>query len=234
MNSVRVHVIVEGLTEQTFVRDVLGPVMSCQGVYLYPSRIGRSGHKGGNIRFDRAQTDIGGFLRQRHDTYVSTMFDYFRIDADWPGRAEVYRRIKSGVTLRAREKATILEAAMQKAIEEACPNLDAQRRFVPYIGMHEFEALLFSDARILSEKADIDISAIDRILDKCGEPEEINDDPQRAPSKQIMAINNSYRKVAMSKAITEAIGIPALRKKCVHFHEWLLRLEGLAVRSGTE
>lgn len=234
MSSVTVYVVVEGSTEQTFVREVLAPAMSCQGVHLFPTRIGGSGHKGGNIRFDRAKIDIRNFLRQQHGTYVSTMFDYFRIDADWPGRADVRQRIKSGATLRAREKATLLETAMQKAIEQACSDVDARGRFIPYIEMHEFEALLFSDARVLAEKAGIGISAIEHILDECGEPEEINDDPQKAPSKQIVALNNSYRKVAMGKTITEAIGIPVLRKKCPHFHEWLLRLEELAVRNGTE
>ncbi|MBM4027097.1 MAG: DUF4276 family protein [Planctomycetes bacterium] len=162
------------------------------------------------------------------------MFDYFRIDADWPGRAEVRRRVKSGAALTARQKADILETAMQRALEEAYPLSNAERRFIPYIEMHEFEALLFSDARILAEKTDIDISAIHRILDEHGEPEEINDDPQQAPSKQIMALNNSYRKVTMGKAIAEAIGIPTLREKCSHFNEWLIRLERLAVGRDTE
>ena len=80
MSSVRVYVVVEGPTEQTFVRDVLAPVMSGHGVHLYPARTGKAGHKGGNIRFDRAKTDIGGFLRQQQDTHVSNRLDYFRID----------------------------------------------------------------------------------------------------------------------------------------------------------
>ncbi|MEN6575009.1 MAG: DUF4276 family protein [Phycisphaerales bacterium] len=234
MNSATVYVLAEGSTEQTFVRDVLAPAMSCQGVYLCPALIGKSGHKGGNIRFDRAKIDIRNFLRQRHDTYVSTMFDYFRIDADWPGRAEVCQRVKSGMALRARDKAMILEAATQKAIEETCPDSDAEKRFVPYIEMHEFEALLFSDVRVLAEKADIGISALDRLLEEYGEPEEINDDPQNAPSKKIATLNHSYRKVAMGKAIAEAIGISTLRKKCTHFDEWLRKLEGLAIRTDTE
>jgi hypothetical protein len=162
------------------------------------------------------------------------MFDYFRIDADWPGRADVCRRIKSGATLRAGEKADILETAMRNAIEQACPDVNAQRRFVPYIGMHEFEALLFSDARVLAEKADLDVSAVNHVLDEYGEPEEINDDPQKAPSKQILTLNNRYRKVAMGKVIAEVIGIPTIRRKCIHFDEWLRKLEGLAVRTGDE
>jgi len=234
VSSVSVYVVVEGPTERTFVRDVLAPAMSCQGVHLYPALIGGSGHKGGNIRFDRAKIDIRNFLRQQRDAYTSTMFDYFRLDTDWPGRTDVRRRVKSGATLRAREKAAILETAMQEALEKAYPDVDARRRFVPYIEMHEFEALLFSDARVLAEKAEIAVSQIDRILDECAEPEEIDDDPQKAPSRQIMALNNSYRKVAMGKAITEAIGIPTLRRKCAHFDEWLRKLEGLAARTNTK
>ncbi len=31
----------------------------------------------------------------------------------------------------------------------------------------------------------------------------------------------------MGKVIAEAIGIPAIRKKCSHFNQWLVRLEKL-------
>lgn len=233
MSKVEVYIVVEGQTEQTFVREVLAPAASNQGLYLHAALIGKSGHKGGDIRFDRARSDIGHFLRQRHDTYVSTMFDYFRIAANWPGRAEVQRRIKSGATLTARQKAEIVEIAMHRAIEKSYPASNTKRRFIPYVEMHEFEALLFSDARILAEKADIDLAAISRILDKHGEPEEIDDDPLCAPSKQIIALNDSYRKVKQGKTIAEAIGVPTLRKKCSHFNEWLIRLEGLAVGRDT-
>jgi hypothetical protein len=234
MSSVEVYVVVEGRTEQTFIRDVLAPAASSQGIYLYPALIGKPGHKGGDVRFDRAKDDIGHFLQQRTDTYVSTMFDYSGIGGDWPGRAEIHRRIRSGRNLTAAQKADILEAAMQQAIEESYPQSNAMQRFIPYMAMHEFEALLFSDAHILAEKADIDVSAVDRILGKHGEPEEINDKPLQAPCKQIMALNDNYRKVAMGKAIAEAIGIPTLREKCSHFNEWLLRLERLAIERGTE
>ena len=85
MSSVEVYIVAEGQTEQTFVRDVLAPVMSHQGIYLHSALIGKPGHKGGDIRFYRAIIYIGNFLKQRPDTYISTMFDYFRIDSAWPG-----------------------------------------------------------------------------------------------------------------------------------------------------
>jgi hypothetical protein len=81
MSNVNIYIVVEGQTEQTFVRDVLAPTMAQKGIYLHPALIGEPGHKGGNIRIARAKKDIGHFLKQRNDTYVSMMFDYFRIDS---------------------------------------------------------------------------------------------------------------------------------------------------------
>jgi uncharacterized protein DUF4276 len=76
---------------------------------------------------------------------------------------------------------------------------DSENRFVPYFEMHEFEALLFSDADILAEKTEIDISKI-RIIIKEYNLEEINDDPAKAPAK---------------------------RRQCLHFNNWLSKLEHL-------
>ena len=62
---------------------------------------------------------------------------------------------------------------------------NAKSRFIPYIEMHEFEALLFSDADILAEKIGINVSQIREILEEYNSPEEINDDPAKAPAKRL-------------------------------------------------
>ncbi len=225
MNSVDIYIIVEGQTEQTFVRDVLAPQMAHRGIYLHPALIGKPGHKGGDIRFDRAKNDIGNFLKQRNDTFISTMFDYIRIDSKWPGRREVRRQIRNGATLTAIHKAEILEVATRNEIVSAFSSCDSENRFVPHIGMHEFEALLFSDANILAEKTEIDVSQIRRIVEEHNNPEEINDDPEKTPAKRLEALKNGYRKVAMGKTVSEAIGIQAIRRQCPHFSNWLTKLE---------
>jgi len=227
--SVDIFIVVEGPTEQTFVRDVLAPQMALQEIYLYPALIGKPGHKGGNVNFNRAINDIGKFLRQRKDTYITTMFDYFRIDADWPGKDEVSRRIVNGAALSAICKAEILETATRSKIGENF-GCDSESRFIPYIEMHEFEALLFSDANILAEKTAIDLSHIRGILEEYDNPEEINDDPAKAPSKRLESLKNGYRKVAMGKTVSEAIGIQAIRRQCRHFDNWLTKLEHLKLR----
>ena len=225
MNSAEIFIVVEGPTEQTFVRDVLAPQMAHKGIFLHPALIGKPGHKGGDIRFDKARNDIGNFLKQRNDTYISTMFDYFRIDSGWPGRAEVQRQVQTGTTLTASHKAEILEAATRHEIVKAFPGCNAENRFVPYIEMHEFEALLFSDADILAEKTGIEVSLIRSIIEAYANPEEINDDPAKAPGKRLESLKNGYRKVAMGKTISEAIGIQAIRRECPHFNNWLEKLE---------
>ncbi len=227
MSSVDIYIVVEGQTEQTFVRDVLAPQMAHKGIYLHSAIIGKPGHKGGDIRFDRAKNDIGNFLRQRTDTYVSTMFDFIRIDPKWPGRAKVRRHIRNGGNLTAVRKAEILEKATHDEIVKAFAGYNAEKRFIPYIEMYEFEALLFSDVHILAEIMEIDVAEFEEMIEEFISPEEINDDPNNAPSKRLQALKNGYRKVAMGKTVSEAIGSQSIRKHCPHFSNWLTKLEHL-------
>lgn len=228
MSSVEITIVVEGQTEQTFVRDVLAPAMAVKNIFLHAALIGKPGHKGGEIRFERAKGDIENFLKQRQDTYISTMFDYFRIEPTWPGKKEVLQIVGGGTSLASPDKAEMLEKATFDKIGKLFPNYNVERRFIPYIEMHEFEALLFSDATILAEQIGVNPSAIEAILNECGEPEEVNDGPETAPSKRLFALCDNYRKVAMGKTISEAIGIQTIRRKCPHFNKWLLKLEQLA------
>jgi len=221
MSNIEVNVICEGQTEQTFIREVLAPEMSSKGIFLHAALIGKPGHKGGDIKFDRAIKDIELFLKQRQDTYISTMFDYFRLEPSWPGNAKVPGNST------ATQKAQKIEAATFSHIKDLFPNHNVERRLIPYIEMHEFEALLFSDISILADKINVDHTKIENILNECGEPEEINDRPDKAPSKRLIGLQSSYRKVAMGETISKAIGIQTIREKCTHFNEWLIRLERL-------
>ena len=227
-SGVEVMILVEGQTEQTFIREVLAPEMGGKGIFLHAALTGKPGHKGGNIRFERVRNDIGLHLKQRTNTYVSTMFDFFRIDADWPGKRGVLRQISDGTNLSATEKGEVLEEATLSEIEGEFSDYNPQRRFLPYIEMHEFEALLFSNASVLANIIGVNETEIEDILDECEEPEEIDDGPDTAPSKRLIRLRSGYRKVAMGKTISEAIGIQAIREKCPHFDTWLRQMEQLA------
>ena len=223
-----VVIVVEGQAEQTFIREVLAPEMSVKGVFLQAALIGKPGHKGGNIRFERARMDIGRFLKQRPNTYICTMFDYSRIEPSWPGMVELLEIINSGKKLSAEEKGKKVEKATLTKIGELFPNDNVDTRFIPYIEMHEFEALLFSDTTILANRISVEQAKIDRILTECGEPEEIDDGLNTAPSRRLISLCDGYRKVAMGKTVSGAIGIPTIRNKCRHFDSWITKLEQLA------
>ena len=150
------------------------------------------------------------------------MFDYFRLEPSWPGN------IKISGNPPATQKAQIIESTTLSKIKGLFPNHNVERRLIPYIEMHEFEALLFSDTSILAEKIGVSHAKIKDILEECGEPEEINDGPNTAPSKRLIGLKSGYRKVAMGETITKAISIQTIRKKCTHFNEWLISLEQLA------
>ena len=215
------YVVVEGHTEQTFIRDILAPYLYPKNIYLKASLIGKPGHKGGNVKFDRAQSDIVMFLKQRSDIYVSTMFDYFRLDTDWPGQ-RITKKNSSAL-----DNSEILERKTLREIEKYYPDFNSDR-FIPYFSMHEFEALLFSDSGVIAEKLSVKEKLILDIIEECKEPEEINDEPETAPSKRIEKISGiKYKKTITGIAIAKDIGIVEMRKKCPVFNLWLKKLEKL-------
>ncbi len=91
---------------------------------------------------------------------------------------------------------------------------------------------LFSEPHIPAEKTGISQRKIEKITEQFDSPEEINDSPQTAPSKRLEALSPGYRKVAMGKVISEAIGIPTIRNKCPHFDEWLEKMEKMEKLTG--
>jgi len=104
-----VVVLVEGQTEQKFVKHLLAPYMATKGIYLVPVILNKPGQKGGDVKFSRARNDIGLHLKQRPDTWVTLMVDYYGIKADWPGYAESKQQPDH----------------VKKAIREACPLFNA-------------------------------------------------------------------------------------------------------------
>jgi hypothetical protein len=108
------------------------------------------------------------------------------------------------------------------------------RRFVPYIQLHEFEALLFVMPSLLLRSfpgREQNVSALEDVLrDHGNNPEAIDDAPATAPSKRIVAVIPEFagRKAQVGPLTAELAGISALRATCRHFHEWLQNLEALA------
>ena len=218
----RVIAVVEGQTEQGFVRDVLAPFLATKNVNMAARLVGKPGHKGGDCRYPRAKRDVLLLLRQESATVVTTMFDFYALPDSWPGRTEA----KKAPFCR---KADIVETAVKKDILGELGTSFDERRFCPYIQMHEFEALLFSNPdRFAQEIQRVDLSAKFRaIREEFQTPEDINDSPETAPSKRIENLFPRYEKPLFGVLAVVGIGLPAIRLECPHFNDWLNRLEAL-------
>jgi len=86
-NITEIVVFVEGQTEKKFVEELLCPYIIGKNICLRPIIFTKPGEKGGDVRFSRAEKDIGNHLKQRSDTYVTVMMDYYAIK-EWPGLTE--------------------------------------------------------------------------------------------------------------------------------------------------
>jgi hypothetical protein len=219
-NMNRVIAVVEGSTEATFVKDVLAPWIVAHGVSLSARIVGKPGKKGGVGEFDRAFGDIETILERDRRAFVTTMFDYYGMPPSWPGR-----RAANSQPLAHRGE--FVEKPIEQQVAERLGS-SLSNRFIPYVQMHEFEALLFSDPHEIVRGLDDQRiqTRLVQILEQFGNPETIDDDPATAPSKRLTSLHPGYRKIAHGKRIAEAIGIDAIRRKCPHFDGWIERLIG--------
>jgi len=222
----RVLTVVEGFTERAILEQAFAPYLAGRGVSLHAKVIGKPGHKGGIRNFEAVRKEILALLRQERESHVSTFFDYYGLPENWPGVQQAKGKKAQGM-------AGIVEAAMREQVAATMDSSDNPGRFVPYVQMHEAEALLFSDTQVMAsvfERPELE-KTFAGIVHECGECEEINDHVATAPSKRIERLVPAYRKGrgvrAHAPIIVRRIGVVRLRHACPHFNEWMTKLEGL-------
>ena len=226
----RLLIHVEGQTEESFVNEVLRSHLERAGYEMVSARIignARLRPRRGGIRpWPSVRRDIVNHLRQDSGCIATTMVDYYGLpqagEAAWPGRAESSR-------LTPDRKANCVEAALQKDLAaEMGINYDA-RRFVPFVVMHEFEGLLFSDCAAFSKsigRPELE-PRLRQVREQFQTPEDINDSPVTAPSKRITDLVPGYEKPLFGTLAVLEIGLARIRSECPHFDAWLVQLENL-------
>ncbi|MDI9430702.1 MAG: DUF4276 family protein [Planctomycetota bacterium] len=213
---VEVKFLVEGDTEETFVNRVLRSHFFPLGINPHPQKLGKPGHYSGIVEYPRARDEILTTLKQDKVSFCTTMVDYYAMPSSWPGRQT------------AAGNPVPIELAIRADISAEMGRDFNPVRFLPYVQMHEFEALLFSDPEVLASHLGLaDESQIQEIRDQFANPEEIDDDPQTAPSKRISRLDRSYQKPYDGMLIAQHIGLDTMRAECPHFNEWLRKLEAL-------
>ena len=221
----RVHVICEGPTEEMFVNEVLAPSFMFRDIFLRPSVLGQPGKKGGDVRYERLRADLRNRLRGDSTSLCTTLFDFYGLPTNFPGRNEAakFQEPKD----KAYSVCTALTTKVQHDIGE-----NSARRFIPYVQMHEFEGLLFSDPANFAkgiEKPSLEVKFA-RIKSEFLTPEHINDNPNKAPSKRIISLfpkKERYEKLTMGRLAATAIGLTKMRSECPLFDAWLAKLECL-------
>ena len=218
-NYIEVIVIVEGKTEEIFINSILKEYLSYKDIYMMPIQISKPGQKGGDVKFSRAVKDIGIHMKQRKDTYVGLFVDYYGLKQDWPGLNQANKKTEPF------KIASIINNETHKAVNNELSEYSSDSRFIPYVNVHEFEALLFSDPVCLTSSLKINQSEIDNILKEFGDPEKIDNSPITAPSKRIEDLFPRYKKTSTGITVAKDIGIDRMRDKCKVFNNWINRLE---------
>lgn len=59
-------------------------------------------------------------------------------------------------------------------------------------------------------------------------PEDINENPDPAPSKRLKQVFPSFKKTLHGPTAAKRIGLDSIRARCPHFDSWIARLEELA------
>ncbi len=222
---IRLHVVAEGQTEETFTNQVLAPHLGYVDIVtdvhcVTTSRHRRRPIRGGLLSYAQAKRDITLWMKQdrRGDARFTTFFDLYGLPNDFPGLEEARRQPEPY------KKVRILEHAMAEDV--------ADPRFVPYIQVHEFEALVLVDPRRLADEfieSEDGIHDLETMRAEYESPELIDDGIESAPSKRIIRAIPAYegRKASAGPLIAARIGLSALRDSCPHFADWMDRLETL-------
>ncbi len=225
---IRLHVTAEGPTEERFVYRLLRPHLSIYKVFadarcVLTSRDNRTNqeHRGGSPAYLTARKDIKAWIAgdNNSDCRFTTMFDLYALPNDFPGKVEANRQSDPY------DKVRIIEEAFSEDIGD--------RRFIPYIQLHEFEALIFSEpVKLAIEyfKCEYAIAHLVGMLESVGgNPECLDDGYETCPSRRILKEIPEYDKANGGIIVAEEIGLSRMRSKCRHFNDWLTKLEKLQV-----
>jgi len=143
------------------------------------------------------------------------MFDFYGFPDEHPGA----HRVRAATNTFA--KAQEIESTMRRQFEHP--------RFIPFVMVHEFEALVFADsgkaANILGAPGLQEI--MDDILRAAGGAEQVNDGEDTHPKARLQNAARNYHECVDGPDIVHEIGMEVLKAKCPRFGKWVQRLENL-------
>jgi hypothetical protein len=224
-------VYVEGVSEEFFVNRQLRPHLQHHGWSgVKPIGVATSldpnGKTGGLTNWPAVEQDLRDlFAQYQGPTHrFTTLWDFYGTPDSFPGFA-LARAAAPGT-----DRAALAEAALSAHFHEP--------RFLPYVQMYEFEALVLVAIDGLKEINAAHAAALDALKLQCegtGNFESINDGPTTHPAKRIEAVLPDFLKTKEDDGpiALRAVGLEAPRKWCPRFNQWLMRLEKIGESRGT-
>ena len=199
---IRLAIVAEGQTEAKFARGVLANHLISHSVHSTPVVMD------GNVSVQR----LAWFMARLYGSHnaVTSLVDFY------------------GFKQRGSASADELETEIREQVHKNIRRGWDERKVLPYVQRHEFEALLFADvAAFLSVDVHQEgIRRLQAVRSQFDTPEDINDDRDTAPSKRI-SLAVPYDKAADGPVVAAAIGLEKMRSACPRFGAWLARLEAL-------
>ncbi len=216
----RLIIICEGQTEQEFCKDVLAPYFILKNIQIQAPLIKKS--KGGIVKWTVLKKEIENYLKQNNNVFVTLLIDYYGINEKhkFPYWDEANKIPDKQLRLKR------IKEEMQKDI-----NNSFNKRFIPYIQIHEFEGLLFCNKEIFDknfEKNEFsDYKYLTETIKTFPNPEDINNGNDTAPSKRLDRIIKGYDKIIYGSMIAQEIGLKAIREKAPGFNNWIKTIENI-------
>jgi Domain of unknown function (DUF4276) len=205
-----IYVMCEGATEVQFVENSLRHHFFAHGIYDI-----RGIDYMGALSYQKYKNDIVRLLKHERDIIVTSLIDFYALRTDFPGYDAKTRLADPNAQV----------AHIEQKIHE---DLEMHPRFVPYIQLHEFEGLLFTDMRgfqQVPECTDEILATLQGIVDAFPNPELINDSPLTAPSKRLLQHIPGYQKPLYGAYIALENGLNLILDRCPRFRAWVSRLE---------
>ena len=209
-----IYVVVEGYSEERFVKDVLAKYLLSinDSIRVIPIMIetGRDVHtkyRGGVSNYSVIRKNILSVCNGHKNAIVTMMFDCYGFPKNIDGKSWDK---ENGV----------------EYVESLIGDNIGRDNFIPFLMKYEFETLLFSDVSCFRSYKGVE-NTLKSVL------REFNDDPESvntvsSPSHRItVAFNNnnrSFSKKTMGIPLVSEIGIQCMMERCPHFRAWIQRL----------
>jgi hypothetical protein len=204
MALIRIGMVVEGPTEVEFIKRVVAPQYYENNCFFQASSLD------GNIDINRLSSEMLKFWRSVDA--VTSLVDFY----GFKGKGEM--------------SADELEQAVRGYLTERLTRDFDEKYLFPYVQVHEFEGLLFSDVKPFGHVfGNVGlVGELQRIRNHFASPEDINDSSRTAPSKRLGQLIPGYKKILHGAWIGSDIGLPQMQKECPRFDRWMAHIDNLA------